>query len=100
MSKIKIKVVKRMFNQELADEFCQPDTKLCTAFSDGQEFVIEGSQKPEDFCDWAWNDIHKCVLTLRFNGSFQPWMREDNVIIACCTDGIRPVVFQVERIAD
>lgn len=25
------------------------------------------------------------------------WMREENVMIACCSDGTRPVIFKIER---
>ena len=100
MPKMKITVLKRMFFQELADDFCQPDTSICSAFSDGQEFVVEGLEQPEGFCSWAWNDIHKCYMTLLKGGSFEPWMKENNNIIACCTVGIRPVVFNIERIDD
>ena len=100
MPKMKITVLKKEFYQDLADEYCQPDTSLCQVFAEGQEFIIEDGNKPENFCGWAWNDIHKCYLTLRHGGDFVPWMKEDNVIIACCTDGIRPVVFKVERVAD
>ncbi len=100
MPKMKITVLKRMFNQDLADEYCQPDTELCPRFTEGQEFTVEGLKQPEGFCDWAWNDIHKCYMTLLFGGGFTPWMKDDNNIIACCTDGIRPVVFNLERIED
>ena len=97
MAKIKITVLKMMFNQDLADEYCQPDVTPCPAFSEGQEFIVE-REKPEGFCDWAWNDIYKVYMTLRWGGDFTPWMRDGNQIIACCTDGIRPVVFRLERI--
>ena len=100
MPKIKITVLRRMFNQDYADEYCQPGTQLCTAFSDGQEFIVESLDKPDGFCGWAWDDIHKYFLTLRCGGSFQPWMKAEDNIIACCTDGIRPVVFNLERIED
>ena len=40
------------------------------------------------------------LLTLRQKGSFSPWKKKDNNIIASCTDGIRPVVFNVERIEE
>ena len=26
------------------------------------------------------------------------WMKADNTFISCCTDGIKPVVFKLERI--
>jgi uncharacterized repeat protein (TIGR04076 family) len=31
---------------------------------------------------------------------FGPWMKDGNMFIACCTDGIKPVVFKLERFED
>ena len=68
--------------------------------TDTGRFIVESLDKPDGFCGWAWDDIHKYFLTLRCGGSFQPWMKAEDNIIACCTDGIRPVVFNLERIED
>jgi len=100
MPKVKITVLKRMFNKALADEYSLPDTVPCELFTEKQEFLVHGLAKPEGFCDWAWNDIHKCVMTLTFGGGFGCWMKEKAVIIVCCTDGIRPVVFKLERVKE
>jgi len=32
----------------------------------------DGIQGGEIFYTWAWNDVYRVVLTLRFNGGF-PW---------------------------
>ena len=32
-----------------------------------------------------------------FSG-MQGWMKDDRVMICCCSDGTRPVIFKVERI--
>lgn len=102
MPECKITVLKTMSNQDLAEEYCQPgDTpRVCPRFTEGQEFMVAyGSQPDESFCDWAWNDIHKVYLTLIKGGS-TPSMKNSNVMIACCTDGIQPVIFRLERISD
>ncbi|RJS89401.1 TIGR04076 family protein [Candidatus Bathyarchaeota archaeon] len=52
---------------------------------------------PEGFCSWAWDDISKVVNVLRFGGNF-PWFEEEGISINCCTDGLRPVIFKIERI--
>lgn len=26
------------------------------------------------------------------------WMKEENTMIACCSDGTRPVIFKIERV--
>jgi uncharacterized repeat protein (TIGR04076 family) len=100
MATLKITVVKKMFNEDLAKQHCNPGAPICEKFEEGQEFVIEGLDQPQGFCAWAWDDIHKVLLTLRSGGNFQPWMKGKNNIIACCSDGIRPVVFNIERISD
>jgi uncharacterized repeat protein (TIGR04076 family) len=30
-------------------------------------------------------------------GNFSTWMKDENMFISCCTDGIKPVVFKIER---
>jgi uncharacterized repeat protein (TIGR04076 family) len=101
----KITVLRKTFHKDLAETYCRRETGPCESFKEGDEFIIEGSgQKiPENFCSWAWNDIYKVILTLKQGGNFGSswnWMKEDNVLIACCTDGIRPVIFKVERIEE
>lgn len=100
MAQTKITVLKKLFNEDLAAEYCQDSVSICTAFQEGQEFVLDGLTQPEGFCGWAWCDLHKVVLALNSGASFTPFMKEDNVLISCCTDGIRPVVFKVERTGD
>jgi len=34
---------------------------------------------------------------LAFGGDF-PWFKEKGIAISCCSDGLRPVVFKLERI--
>jgi uncharacterized repeat protein (TIGR04076 family) len=32
-----------------------------------------------------------------FGGNY-PWQEEPGISVTCCTDGLRPVIFKVERI--
>ncbi|HOX34442.1 MAG TPA: TIGR04076 family protein [Methanoregulaceae archaeon] len=102
MVRCKITVVKRTINPELADRYCRTAVTPCECFNEGQEFVC-GLKKPENFCDWAWRDIHPFVAVLLTGGNFSRgtfngWMKDDSTMIGCCTDGIRPVIFRIERI--
>jgi uncharacterized repeat protein (TIGR04076 family) len=101
MPKCKITVLKRMLNQDLIDEYvsdARQDFGQCQAYQDGQEFIIEGFPlKPEGFCDWAWADIHRDVVGIMFGSSY-PWIQQPGIVVTCCTDGLRPVVFKVEKI--
>ena len=64
------------------------------------EFIVDYlTERPENFgCDWAWDDIHKILMIFMTGGSFKNWMKDENQFITCCTDGIKPVVFKIERI--
>jgi uncharacterized repeat protein (TIGR04076 family) len=101
MATCKITVVRRTIHRDLIDEYSSNTSEsfgLCERYGDGQEFLIEGfPEKPEGFCDWAWTDIHRDVVALMIGGNF-PWMRQPGTAVTCCTDGLRPVIFKVERI--
>ena len=81
MAKAKITILKKTFNEDMAQRYCQPGTSICTAFEEGQEYVVDGLNQPENFCAWAWNDIHKVLLTINSGGSFIPWMKDEKMLI-------------------
>ncbi|MHA2357179.1 MAG: TIGR04076 family protein [Candidatus Heimdallarchaeaceae archaeon] len=100
MSKVKITVLKNLSPEEVfGHELKSPSgdiIKACTSFKEGEEFMVENLKKPEKFCGWAWRDIYKDLSVLAFGGDFS-WT-EPNTAITCCTDGMRPVVFKLERL--
>ncbi|MHA2157209.1 MAG: TIGR04076 family protein [Candidatus Hodarchaeales archaeon] len=101
MVKCKITVLKKTIHQELADEYCKTKTGICTRFEEGDMYIADNSTSmPEGFCGYAWIDLHRLILVLMNDGNFGTWMKDENSMIACCTDGIRPVVFKLERIED
>lgn len=97
MAKCKITVLKRTVNQDLINDYGKEVLGPCDQFTDGQEFLLEGADKPEDFCSWAWADIHRDLMIIYFEGDV-PWIEPSGTHITCCTDGLRPVVFKIERI--
>ena len=102
MPTCKITILKKTINSDLAKAYCQNEVFTCPCFTEGQEFIV-GLEKPPGFCDWAWNDILKFVTVLLTGGNFskdifEDWMQDEKTMIACCTDGIRPVVFRLEKI--
>ena len=100
---VRITVLKTLFHEDLADEYRRPDVHYgpCPFFTAGQEFTVNYlAERPEGFaCDWAWDDIHKILFALMVGGSFGTWMNDPKVFITCCTDGVKPVIFKVERLA-
>lgn len=100
MSKLKVTVLKRTFDQELADAYCSAKASPCPHFAKGQEFIVERVKKPDNFCTWAWNDLFRAFQTLRAGGRFAGWSKSENSLIRCCTSGVRPVIFNLEWIDD
>ena len=104
MAKCKITVLKKMFNPDLAEEYRRADVHYgpCPYYEEGDEFVVgHMGERPEGFfCDWAWNDLHKILFAMQLGGDFDPWMKDRKTFIACCTDGVKPVAFKVERIEE
>jgi uncharacterized repeat protein (TIGR04076 family) len=74
-------------------------TPQCSRFEVGQEFVVDSHNCPEGFCNWAYADIQRDLAHILYGG-YYPWMKDKNIAIACCTDGLRPVIFKIERIED
>ena len=101
ISKVKITVLKKLSTKQIFGDnppLGQPIEEACDEFKVGQEFIVdEDGEMPEGFCPWAWNDIFSAVTTLRFGGNFD-WMKEQGTQISCCTDGFRPVIFELRRI--
>ena len=97
--KVKIAVLRRFKPSEV---FKKPPVthtfEACEVFRDGQEFIVgEDGKMPEGFCTSAWVSIYPNVRILSFGGDL-PWFKEKGVAVNCCTDGLRPVIFRLERI--
>jgi uncharacterized repeat protein (TIGR04076 family) len=98
--KIKITVLKRFSPSEVFKT--SPVTPVetfgaCETFKEGQEFIVENMNMPEGFCTTAWISIYSNVRFLSF-GCDLPWFKEKGVAVNSCIDGLRPVIFKLERI--
>jgi uncharacterized repeat protein (TIGR04076 family) len=104
MAICEITVLDKLYNADLADAYRRPDVHQgpCPYYTEGQEFVIKnlGERPPDFFCDWAWNDLYKFILVMMTGGDFGAWMQDGNTFIACCTDGIKPVIFRLQRLEE
>lgn len=51
------------------------------------------------FCGEAWDAISRYVYMALQGGSIMhKWTNDERMMIACCNDGTRPVIFKIERI--
>ncbi|MGD2201670.1 MAG: TIGR04076 family protein [Candidatus Bathyarchaeota archaeon] len=100
-NKLKITVLKRTDPKDLFDEYPVAERDWfvpCGVYEDDQEIIVEeDTQMPEGFCQSAWMAIYPTVRTLAFGGNL-PYFEEEGVSVSCCTDGMRPVLFKIERI--
>jgi len=99
MRELQITVLRRFVHPEF-QSYVEERLVKCPCFTEGQMFRTS-YEKPEGFCDWAWNDIFVYVVALLNGGNFSEgvfkgWMKDKSVMIASCTDGIRPVVFELK----
>ena len=97
MPTIRITVAKKMSNPELYAKYGKTMTPVCDLLEEGAVFLSRDYYMPEGFCPWAWADIHREIITLAMGGEY-PWSSQPGTAVACCSDGLRPVVFVLERV--
>ena len=86
----KITVLKKSFHKELYQQYPYGEAKSCGRFEEGQQFFTTNPwDPPEGFCHWAWADLRAIIHSLHAGNP--------TVMIASCTDGLRPVLFKLER---
>ena len=104
---LETKVFPDLQERYLAD----PRSGACRCFQPGQEFLFERNTERDDFwhfgcdltpkfpCSEAWDCISRYIYTALQGGSvMRGWTNDERMMIACCNDGTRPVVFKIERI--
>lgn len=102
MKRCKITVLKRYFDDELANEYGAKGITKCPMHKEGQVFYADYS-KPEGFCDEAWKAIYQYVFALSHGCEtfyYGDWIDKSGVAICSCNDGIRPVIFKIERTSE
>ena len=100
MNRVKITVLKKTFDQELADEYGANGLGPCPMLRQGDVFFADYA-KPDGFCDEAWKAIYQYVFALAHSSGkelfyYGDWIRKPGVAICSCNDGIRPVIFKLE----
>ena len=106
--KCKITVIRKECYEDLQAEYlADPKSGVCPIFEVGQEFILEKNDKRDDFwhmldgkfCAEAWDAISRYVYAALQGGSImRGWTNDEKMMIACCNDGTRPVIFKIERI--
>ena len=100
MRQVKITVLRKTFQEDLAREYGAPGLGPCPMLREGQVFYADYA-KPEGLCDEAWKAIYQYVFALAHGAGeglfyYGDWIRTPGVAICSCNDGLRPVIFKLE----
>lgn len=103
MNKCKITVLKKTLDRELVQEYGAPGLGACPMLKEGQVFYADYAC-PEGFCAEAWKAVYQYVFALAHGAGddgglfyYGDWIRKPGVAICSCNDGLRPVIFKIER---
>lgn len=124
--KVKVTVLDKKLYPELQAQYCaDPCSGVCPCYNVGDEYIFERYGTSDDFwhmglntlihcagdetltaggcklphCSEAWDAISRYIYTGLQGGSImRGWMKDERVMITCCSDGTRPVIFKIERL--
>ncbi len=99
MYKVKITVMKITTYPDLMERYENPISHACD-MKVGQTFIANGHNRPNGFCQSAWESVSPFVLTLACGGEdiYDGWMKDKKSAMISCNDGFRPVSFYLERL--
>ena len=99
MKKVRITVVRKSRYDDLIEKYENPINHACD-IEEGAVFIANGWQKPDGFCESAWQTISPFVMTLSCGGEdiYDGWMKNEKSAMISCNDGFRPVSFLLETL--
>ncbi|MBQ7861002.1 MAG: TIGR04076 family protein [Clostridia bacterium] len=101
MKKIKITVMRKARYDDLIARYENPIEHACD-IKEGAVYICDGWQKPEGFCDSAWETLSPFVMALAYGAEnfYDGWMKNKKSAMLSCNDGFRPVSFYVEVVEE
>ena len=101
MKNVKITVKRMARYDDLIEQYENPIEHACDMVT-GQEFIANGWQKPEGFCDSAWDSVSPFVMALSCGAEdlYDGWMKNKRSAMISCNDGFRPVSFLLETMEE
>lgn len=99
MKKVRITAIRKACYEDLMERYENPIEHACDV-QEGMVWVSVNGEKPEHFCDSAWDSIAPFVIPLaRGEGNFyNGWMKNPYSAMISCNDGFRPVSFYLEAL--
>ena len=99
---VKITVVKKFKPEDILGHSVKRDTGENIGYCSleiGEEFIMDHHlNMPKDFCGRAWNDMYTTLMVYYCGGDYD--YPEPGVTYQPCGEGVRPVVFKIEKMSD
>ena len=101
MKNVRITVKRIARYDDLIAEYENPIEHAC-GMTVGQAFLSRGGQRPDGFCDSAWETVSPFAVALSEGAEdfFDGWMKNKRSAMISCNDGFRPVSFLLETVED
>lgn len=106
--KCKMTVIDKKVFTDLQEKFLEdPKSGACPFYEVGAEYIFERYGDEDTFwtqgngahCSEAWDCFSRYIYTALQGGSImRGWTNDEHIMIACCNDGTRPVIFKIERL--
>lgn len=106
--KCKITVIDKKIFPDLQEKYlADPKSGACPFYEVGAEYIFERYGDEDTFwtqgkgqhCSEAWDCFSRYVYSALQGGSImRHWTNDEHMMIACCNDGTRPVIFKIERL--
>ena len=99
MKRIKITAIRKASYPDLSALYENPIEHTCDV-QEGQVWIAVNGEKPEGFCDSAWDSMAYFVKELARGGGnfYDGWMKDPYSAMISCNDGFRPVSILVETL--
>ena len=99
MKKVRVTVMRTARYDDLIERYENPMEHACD-MREEQVFIADGWQKPEGFCDSAWDTLSPVVMALAHGAEdlYSGWMKNKKSAMLSCNDGFRPVSFLLEAL--
>ena len=101
MKKVRITVMRISEYRDLMARYENPIEHACD-MKEGMVFTANGRERPEGFCESAWETVSPFVMTLAHGGGnfYGGWMKNEKSAMISCNDGFRPVSFLLEALEE
>ena len=101
MKKVRITVMRISEYRDLMARYENPIEHACD-MKEGMVFTANGWERPEGFCESAWETVSPFVMTLAHGGGnfYDSWMKNEKSAMISCNDGFRPVSFLLEALEE